>query len=1095
MRFLSIIPAPRAVLWLGTLALLVFSLSPAAQASNIGTVVPVLGVVADLTYDSARNLVYLANFSRNEVDIYSVDQKKLVGSVPVGLQPASLALSPDLNTLYVANIGSNTISTINLNNSQRGNDYTAQSPLAIAVGGDGQVLILSTTTLQRLDPVSGRISAVPIAPPPTTLPGLPTIAPSPTPTAFLPGMVSSASGNIIIGLTSNRLFVYEVSSGVVLRSRNVSGMRSIMSASTDGSRFMAGPFLFDTQTLTILGRAGTLPAGVAAAFTGGSAFSVDGNSVYATFSTQPPINPLNPNNPQNPSTTPTITPTTPSTQLTSVLQVLRSSSLTPQLGLRLPESLTTKIIASSDGQNLFASSTSGMTVIPIGQLTSVPILDVSSTNVVLSRDTCNRTIATATIQVRNLGGGRMTFSAGANGPIVLSQRTGIAPATLTITFDPRTTTGLVRGTQQYVVSLSSPEAVNVEPAILVSFNFRDVSDRGAIVPINGVAVDMQMDSARQRLYIANYTQDQIEVFSLVTQSFLSPIRVGNRPLSMAMANPSTLVVANSGSENLSVVDLDALQEVDEIPMGPVPITTATLFPRYIAASSNAILFTAVPLPNTLGTLPGNGSAVWQLSLLSRSAFPRLDLGTGTVNSIGAHNVLTAAGDGSGILIADAAANNTANLRFYDPISDTFPVNRLAAAAQGVANFRGGVAAAPDGSFFVVDNLVFNSVLSSQGSVGASTVGVNAGQVQAVANAFGAVIGNNALVRVQTLPQPTNNVAGTLPQNPVQALQRFSLSPLQQNLQVNLPEQVMDITPNQIGVANAIPQRQWPPRPVALELGVTGQTQILPHGIALDGANNVYLLSWSGLSIVSTTAAGGRGPSFTASGVVNTASRKAQFAPGSLISILGNNLADFANSTGDPLPRTLGGVCVTANEVTLPLISTSPNEIDAQLPTEFGTGRVTLTVRSTTLGQSSGGVQIALNPTGPGVFSVDAGVGLKVAAIIHGGDFALVTPDYPADRDETIILYTTGLGHVDPNVATGLQASPDPFSGTTEPVEVSIGGLPYPVLWSGLSPYMVGIYQINLYVPGNRIRGDNLPVVVTAGGISSATDDAPVTAVH
>ncbi len=688
MRFLSMIKAHRALRPLCNFAVLLALVVPTVHAANIGTVVPVLGVVADLTYDSARNLVYLANLTRNEVDIYSVAEKRLIGSVPVGLQPASLALSPDLNTLYVANIGSNTISTINLNNSQRGNDYTAQSPLAIAVGNDGQVLVLSTATLQRLDTVTGRLSAVPIAPPPTTVPGLPVIAPSPTPTSFLPGMVTAASGNIIIGLTSNRLFVYEVSSGVVLRSRNVSGMRSIMSASTDGSRFMAGPYLFDTQTLTILGRTGTLPPGIAATFSGGSAFSVDGNAVYATFSTQPPINPLNLNNPQNPPTGPTITPTPTPAQVTSILQVLRSSSLTPQLGLRLPEAITSKIIASSDGQNLFATSTSGLTVIPIGQLSNLPILDVSSTNVVLSRDTCNRTIATATVQVRNLGGGRMTFSAGASGPIILSQRTGLAPATLSITFDPRTTTGLVRGTQQYVVSLSSPEAVNVEPAILISFNFRDVSDRGTIVPLNGVGVDMQMDTARQRLYIANYTKDQIEVFSLATQTFLSPIRVGSRPLSMAMANPSTLVVANSGSENLSVVDLDAMQEVDEIAMGPVPITTATLFPRYIAASSNAILFTAVPLPNTLGALPGNGSAVWQLSLLTRSAFPRLDLGTGTVNAIGAHNVLTAAADGSGILIADAAANNNANLRFYDPIADTFPVNRLAVAAQGVANFRG-----------------------------------------------------------------------------------------------------------------------------------------------------------------------------------------------------------------------------------------------------------------------------------------------------------------------------------------------------------------------------------------------------------------------
>lgn len=1093
MRLLKTVPACRAVLSFGTLAVLLSLFLPSADGATIGTVVPVIGVVADLVYDSARNVVYLANFTRNEVDIYSVGDKKLEGSIPTGLQPASLALSPDLNTLYVANIGSNTISTINLNNSQRGSDYAISSrPDAIAVGNDGQILILSavgTFGLQRLNPATGVSTSVPIAPPPTTPAGIATPTPSATPAGFLAGLVTTASGNLIIGLSNTRLFVYEVTSGVVLRSRNVTGMRPVMSASTDGSRFMTGPFLFDTQTLAILGRAGTLP-GTNVAFSGGSTFSADGNSVYATLSTQPPINPLNPNNPQNSLIT---APTTPVP--TNILQVLRSSSLTPQLGLRLPENITSKIIASPDGQNLFASSTSGLTVIPVGQLQNLPILDVSATNVVLARDTCNRTIATATVQVRNLGGGRMTFSAGVTGqasPIILNQRSGVAPATLTITFDPRTTTGLVRGTQQYVVSLSSQEAVNVEPAVLVNFNYRDVSDRGTIVPVNGVAVDMKVDTARQRVYLANYTQDQIEVYSLASQTFLPPIRVGNRPLSMAMPNPSTLVVANWGSENLSVVDLDAMQEVQEIQMGPVPLTTTPLFPRYIAASSNAILFSAVPLPATLGSLSGTGSSIWQLSLLTGTAFPRLDLGTGVTNSIGAHNVLTASGDGSGILIADATTTNTPNLRFYDPIADTFPILR-GSGTNGVTAFRGAVSAAPDGSSFIVDTFVFNSALGSVGSVAPATGTGPAAQNTTVT--FGSAVGNGSVFRVQNLATTTPGNNQTIPTTAAQVLQRFSASTLQQNLQMNLPEQVMDITPSSIGLTTGTP-RQWPPRSVAMELGVTGQTQLLPRGVILDSSNSVYLLSLSGFSIMSLGSAGGQQvPSFTARGVVNTASRKQQLAPGSLVSILGTNLAATETASGNPLPQTLGGVCVTANEVTLPLISTSPTEIDAQLPTEFGTGRVTLTVRSTTLGVSSGSVQVALDNTGPGVFSVDAGGGSRVAAIIHGADFALVTPDYPADRDETIILYTTGLGAVDPSVASGQQAGVDPFSATTETIQVTIGGTPYPVLWSGLSPYMVGIYQINLYVPGDRAQGDSLPVVVTAGGTSSATDTAPVTSVH
>src|SRR5881296_224227 len=502
MQALSIPQTRRALISLSSLAILISFFLPAVYAANIGTVVPVMGIVADLIYDSARNLVYLANSSRSEVDIYSVGERRLVGSVATGTLPSSLALSPDFTTLYIASAGSNTINTINLNTRQRGNDYNVGSrPDAIAVGNDGKVVILGTGGLQRLDTATGRITPVPISPPPTPPGGLLNIPGAIITNSTFAGLVTTASGNLIIGRSinltvpgaANRLFVYEVASGVVLRSRNVTGLASILSASTDGSRFMAGPLLFDTQTLTILGRTGNV---LNANLGGGSAFSVDGNSVYASFNNaaaccaQTPINPLNPNNPQNPATPGVVTPgggggfpgggfggggvppaPAQSQQTVAVLQILRSSSLTPQLGLRLAEQITSKIIASPDGQYLFATSTSGLMVIPVGQLNNLPILDVSSTNVVLSRDMCNRTIATATVQIRNAGGGRLTFAANVtntNAQVILNQRSGVAPATLTISYDPRQTT--TRGTTQYVVALISPEAVNVEPAILVNLN-------------------------------------------------------------------------------------------------------------------------------------------------------------------------------------------------------------------------------------------------------------------------------------------------------------------------------------------------------------------------------------------------------------------------------------------------------------------------------------------------------------------------------------------------------------------------------------------------------------------------------------------------
>ena len=122
------------------------------------------------------------------------------------------------------------------------------------------------------------------------------------------------------------------------------------------------------------------------------------------------------------------------------------------------------------------------------------------------------------------------------------------------------------------------------------------------------------------------------------------------------------------------------------------------------------------------------------------------------------------------------------------------------------------------------------------------------------------------------------------------------------------------------------------------------------------------------------------------------------------------------ATATPLPTLLGGVCVTANEVAIPLLITSPTQIDAQLPPNL-TGRITLTVRSTRLGVSSAGVPIQVSAASPSLFSMDVG-GLPMAALFHSQDFTLVTPDYPAERDETLLLFATGLGPVSPMVPAG-----------------------------------------------------------------------------
>ena len=91
---------------------------------------------------------------------------------------------------------------------------------------------------------------------------------------------------------------------------------------------------------------------------------------------------------------------------------------------------------------------------------------------------------------------------------------------------------------------------------------------------------------------------------------------------------------------------------------------------------------------------------------------------------------------------------------------------------------------------------------------------------------------------------------------------------------------------------------------------------------------------------------------------------------------------------------------------------------------------------------------------------------------------------PAKAGEALVIYCSGLGPVDPAVASG-QAAPaqEPLVRTTNEVTVTIGGKNAPVFFSGLTPGLVGLYQVNVIVPDGVDPGDNVPLALSVAGQS------------
>ncbi|HET8548535.1 MAG TPA: hypothetical protein VFL57_11045, partial [Bryobacteraceae bacterium] len=138
--------------------------------------------------------------------------------------------------------------------------------------------------------------------------------------------------------------------------------------------------------------------------------------------------------------------------------------------------------------------------------------------------------------------------------------------------------------------------------------------------------------------------------------------------------------------------------------------------------------------------------------------------------------------------------------------------------------------------------------------------------------------------------------------------------------------------------------------------------------------------------------------------------------------------------------------------------------------------------------ASAAQQITIARYAPGVFTDPE---TKQPAVYHA-DGRPVTRDNPARRDQRLMLFATGLGVTKGGRVTAGSAAPSEPAAITDPVQVFFGNprvreSEMVVEWSGLVPGLVGVYQINLYVPWYRIRGEAVPVTLRIGGIDSQSN--------
>lgn len=235
--------------------------------------------------------------------------------------------------------------------------------------------------------------------------------------------------------------------------------------------------------------------------------------------------------------------------------------------------------------------------------------------------------------------------------------------------------------------------------------------------------------------------------------------------------------------------------------------------------------------------------------------------------------------------------------------------------------------------------------------------------------------------------------------------------------------------------------------------------------------------------------------YIANGIYNAATQKSgSLAPGSYATISGSDFSTVPIIPATPyLPISLGNVSVSFDaggiSVPAPISYMSYNLINVQIPWEMA-GQKSASVKVTYHGIYGPPVTLPLASTAPAFFEYTDVTNSQLSVVAQDLGYALITGQNKAVRGKPVTLYVNGLGPVQNTPATGAQASSTTLSPTvTQPV-VMVGGQQAQVLFSGLTPQTIGLYQINIVVPANAPTGVQ-PLTVSIGGVTGQASQIAV----
>jgi uncharacterized protein (TIGR03437 family) len=183
----------------------------------------------------------------------------------------------------------------------------------------------------------------------------------------------------------------------------------------------------------------------------------------------------------------------------------------------------------------------------------------------------------------------------------------------------------------------------------------------------------------------------------------------------------------------------------------------------------------------------------------------------------------------------------------------------------------------------------------------------------------------------------------------------------------------------------------------------------------------------------------------------------------------------------PLPTQLNGIQVLLNNSAVPLFYAGQAQINFLIPmTTPQSGLLDLQVVEVATGRILGDTTVQMNTSAPGLFSL-SGNGIGTLAAVNK-DGTINGPTNPAVQGDAIQIFGTGVGFVPgappdgypPTAATPSPKPPTVIVGFSNSGNVLTSDQ---ILYSGLAPNLIGVWQLNITIPKDTITTPTNPTYV------------------